>query len=295
MIPGANLIAYIPTLNQRHLEWFKQHRNSSLFLISQAEAEKLLPRLARNMAALPTTLVARIVSLERWVKEARIFFPGRENYYPNLSSPVWKSWILPDEDVSHIFAEKYLAPVGCDFKFEMIWARYDMIAVTRSQPVISDVEISSSELDLELMDKARKISGQSSDWWRQIGALAVSSNGRMLVATCNTHLPNEYETYIFGDSGLNREAGQEGKYTSIHAEEAVITHCARYGLALDGANFYVTTFPCEKCARQIVWAGVSKIFFRDGFSSLNAQDVLQVGGVKIIQVKSPISLIAFEF
>ncbi len=286
-MPKANLIAYIPTLNQRHLEWFKRHPDSALFLISQTEAEQLLPRLARNMAALPTELVARMVSSEGLVRQAQIFLAGRGNYDPDILSPVWKSWILPDEDVSHIFAREYLEPAGCDFNFEMIWARYDMVAVTRNQPVIPDVEISSSELDLELMNTALEISKRSPDWWRTIGALAVSQSGRVLVVACNTHMPNEYETYIFGDPGLNRDAGQEGKYCSIHAEEAVITHCARYGLALEGSDLYVTTFPCERCARQIVQAGVSKVFFRDGFSSLNAQDVLRVNGVKIIQVKAP--------
>ncbi len=286
-MPRANLIAYIPTLNQRHLDWFKRHPDSDLFLISQKEAEKLLPRLDRNMAALPTELVARMVSSEGWVRRAEIFLPGWDDSDPDLSSPIWKSWVLPDEDVCHIFAEKYLVPAGCSFTFEMIWARYDMVAVTRNQPVIPDVEISFSEFDLELMNRALQISKRGPDWWRTIGALAVLLDGRVSVATCNTHLPNEYETYIFGDPGINRDAGQEGKYTSIHAEEAVIAHCARYGLALEGAHFYVTTFPCEKCARQIVHAGVRKVYFKEGFSSLNAQDVLRANSVKIIQVKPP--------
>ncbi|MDP3763514.1 MAG: deaminase [bacterium] len=286
-MPGANLIAYIPTLNQRHLEWFKRYPDSDLFLISQGEAEQLLPRLARNMAALPTEVVARTISLEGWVRRAQIFLPGWEDSDPDLSSPTWKSWVLPDEDVSHMFAEKYLEPAGCSFSFEMIWARYDMIAVTRNQPVIPDVQISSAEFDQEFMRRAIEISEQSPDWWRTIGALAVSSSGQALAVACNTHMPNEYETYLFGDPGLNRDAGQEGKYTSIHAEEAVITHCARYGLALEGSHLYVNTFPCERCARQLVQAGVNKIFFRDGFSSLNAQDVFRVNSVKIIQVKSP--------
>lgn len=289
MSPRTNLIAYIPTLNQRHLAWFERHPDSDLFLISQAEAEKLLPRLARNMAALPTEIIARMVSLSEWVRCVRMYAPGVENHSPDLlSSSAPKSWILPDEDVSHLFAEKYLAPAGCHFSFEMIWARYDMIAVTRNQPVIPDVEISHSQFDQELMQRAMEISNKSPDWWRTIGALAVLWNGRVIPAVCNFHLPNEYETYIFGDPGLNRDAGEAGKYTSIHAEEAVIAHCARHlGLALDDAHLYVTTFPCERCARLIVRAGVRKLFFREGFSSLNAQDVLRAEGVKIIQIKTP--------
>ncbi|MBI4119177.1 MAG: hypothetical protein HY452_02860 [Parcubacteria group bacterium] len=283
----ADLIAYIPTLNQRHLNWFKKHSESNLFLISQAEAEELLPRLTRNMAALPTEIIARVISLERWVSRARIFCPGWLNNNPNLSFTRWQSWVLPDEDVSHLFVEKYLAPAGCSFTFEMIWARYDMTAVMRNSPVIPDVEVSSSEFHLGFINKALEISERSPDWWRRVGALAISRDGRVLVAACNTHMPNEYETYLFGDPSLNRAAGQEGKYTSIHAEEAVITRCAKYGFALDNSHLYVTTFPCERCARQLVQAGVREIFFKEGFSSLNAQEVLRANSVKIIQVKTP--------
>ena len=287
-MPRANLIAYVPTLNQRHLDWFKRHPDSDLFLISQKEAERFLPRLARNMAALPTEMVARMVSLSEWVRCVRIFAPGMENYNHAFPFQVSDEWVLPDEDVSHLFAEKYLVPAGCTFSFEMIWARWDMTAVTRNQPVIPDVEISFSEFDRELMKKAVEISNRSPDWWRTIGALAVLWNGQVIPAVCNFHMPNEYETYIFGDPGLNRDAGFVGKYTSMHAEEAVITHCSRHlGLALDGAHLYVTTFPCERCARQVAQVGVRKLFFKEGFSSLNAQDVLRAKGVKIIQVKTP--------
>jgi len=230
-------------------------------------------------------LVAWLICLQDCV---RIFVPGMENHNHAFLCPVSGEWILPDEDVSHLFAEKYLAPAGCTFSFEMIWARWDMTAVTRNQPVIPDVEISFSEFDRELMKKAVEISNRSPDWWRTIGALAVLWNGHILSAVCNRHMPNEYETYIFGDPGINRDAGMLGKYTSMHAEEAVVAYCARHiGLTLDGASLYVTTFPCERCARLIEQAGVRKLFFREGFSSLNAQDVLRAKGVKIIQVKTP--------
>ena len=278
-----NLIAYIPTLNQRHLDWLAKYKGSDLFLISQAEAEKLLPRLSRNMAALPTPMVARMIVAEKLVRSVDIFDPQWDE--PNLSSPVWKEWILPDEDVSHLLADKYLVPERCRFVFEMIWARYDMKVVLQEQPVISDIEISTNALDVEFMTKVVQVSQRSPDWWRTVGALAVGKNGETLAVAYNTHLPNEYETYLFGDPSLNRDAGQTGKSCALHAEAAVIALCARHGRALEGAEMYVSTFPCEGCAREIAFAGVSTVFFRDGFSSLNAQETFRAYGVRIVQVR----------
>ncbi len=270
----SNLIAYIPTLNQRHLDWFGRHPNSNLLLISQEEAEEFLPRLARNMAALPTEVVASMISS---LNVARVI---RKN------CSVWcGEFVLPDEDVSHLFADKYLYPADCKATFEMIWARYDMTAVIRDQPVIPDVEVSCSDFDARFMDRALRLSKKSPDWWRQIGAVAVSSDGEFVAAAHNTHMPNEYETYIFGDPGLNRDAGQPGKYTALHAEAAVVARCARFKeFSLSGASLYVTTFPCEGCAHLIVASGITKVFFREGFSSLNAQDTLRTHGVEIVQL-----------
>lgn len=279
-----NLIAYIPTLNRRHLDWFGRHPQANLHLISQDMAERLLPRLGRNMAALPTDLVKRTIVVEGLASRVRLFDP--EDDEPQLShrSGIWKKWILPDEDISHLVAEEYLEPAGCEVSYEMIWARWDMKAVERDQPVIPDVEISTDAFHIGVMGELQILSDRGPDWWRRIGAATLSSDGRVATAH-NTYLPNEYEVYIFGDPRINNEAGQVGKYASIHAEQAVISQCARYGLTLGGGVMYVTTFPCEICARMISFSGISTLYFLSGYSSLNAQEVLRAYGVRIIQVK----------
>lgn len=131
---------------------------------------------------------------------------------------------------------------------------------------------------------AMDITKNSPDWWRQIGAIAFSIDDNHLVSAFNTHMPNEYETYIFGDPRLNVDAGEVGAYTSLHAERGIITLCARYGLPLKDASVYVTTFPCEECARQLANCGVRRVYFKEGYSVLNAQEVLRSFGVEIIQV-----------
>ena len=274
----SNLIAYIPVLNQRHLDWFKKHPNSQLFLITQQMAEQLIPRLQRNMAAVPTEVMISMLQPLTLVNRVSEFAP--EHGDPNLA--ITRGWFLPDEDISRQVAEKYLLPAEAPFKFEMIWARWDMTAVHMSQPVIADVVVSDNYFDRLRMNLASLESGRSPDWWRQIGCFAVDGQGNPLAITCNTHLPNEYETYIFGDPRLNVDAGQKGKYTALHSEQAIVALCGK--AKLEGGSMYVTTFPCEECARWIAFSGVKKLFFRDGYSVLNAQDVLRSYGVQIVQV-----------
>jgi len=278
-----NLIAYIPTLNQRHLDWLSRHSDCTLLLISEKDAYELLPRLSRNMAAIPASMMVRLISSEGLVRRVGIFNPTLAIQKPHLS--LGTNWVLPDEDVSHLLAEKYLLPAECNVAYEMIWARWDMTAVKQNQPVMADVEISTDQFDVEFLRELKKFSEKGPDWWRRVAASAISQDGKVLVTAYNTHMSDEYETYIFGDPSINRDAGEKGKSCVIHAEQSVITLCAKHGLALDGAKLYVTTFPCEMCAREIAFSGVSTVYFSEGYSSLNAQEVLKSRGVKIVQVK----------
>lgn len=279
-----SLIGYIPTLNQRHLEWFKKYPKSSLFLISQENAQKILPRLARDLSAVPAELLARAINGLGLMRDASVFAPhfGSE---VDPRTPAWKNWILPDEDISHLLAEKYLVPAGCNVKYEMIWARWDMSAVISEQPVLPDMDISLEEFDREVLRDAGKLAQHSPDWWRQVGAVAFAMEGNRLAAAFNTHMPNEYETYIFGDPSTNRDAGKKGKSCALHAEAAVIAECARSGLRLCCGKIYVTTFPCEGCAAMIAATEISTVYFSEGYSSLNAQDIFRARGIKMVQVK----------
>ena len=147
-----------------------------------------------------------------------------------------------------------------------------------------DVEINTSQLANERIGIARTIAGKSPDWWRQVGA-ALFINDQCVSVGCNDHYPTEYETDIRGDPRMNFEAGQVGVYCSYHGEKTVISKCAKAGIATRGASIYVTVFPCEDCARAIVIAGIDYVFFEEGYSALDAQEVLRSAGVKIIQVK----------
>jgi tRNA(Arg) A34 adenosine deaminase TadA len=48
---------------------------------------------------------------------------------------------------------------------------------------------------------------------------------------------------------------------SIHAEMNAILNAARSGAVPIGCTLYCTTFPCHSCARHLVSAGVSRVYY----------------------------------
>ncbi len=48
---------------------------------------------------------------------------------------------------------------------------------------------------------------------------------------------------------------------ALHSEIAVIAQAARFGIPAKGATIIITRYPCEACARAIVRAGISKVYY----------------------------------
>lgn len=277
-----NLIAYMPVLNRQYLEWLGIHQPFVLHLISQETAESFLPRLGRNMVAVSAFNMARIISSLNDLR-GEVFILDDGSIVKGGSKIV-----MPDEDLSHLYAEANLIPFGCQVTFESIWARWDMTAVKRQESVIPDIEVSLSETDFLCMMEAKELGQKTPDWWRQIGAVAFRGYDRIACAYCR-HYPDEYETFIFSDPRINFDAGNLAGaevYLSLHAEKGIITACAREGVSLKGASVYVSTFPCGDCARMLADCQIKELYFQEGYSVLKGYETLKAAGVRVVKVNT---------
>ena len=94
-----------------------------------------------------------------------------------------------------------------------------------------------------------------------------------------------YTLETLGDPRSNFDAGQNiDLQKNIHAEVGVIAEAARRGIALKGADLFVTTFPCPVCAKSVAEAGIKRVYFKDGYSLLDAMDIFKTKGIEVIQV-----------
>jgi len=60
---------------------------------------------------------------------------------------------------------------------------------------------------------------------------------------------------------------------TIHAEMNAITDAARNGHSIRGAKLYCNTFPCHNCAKHIVAAGISSVFYLKPYPKSYASDL----------------------
>lgn len=81
------------------------------------------------------------------------------------------------------------------------------------------------------------------------------------------------------ESGMRHELCR-----GIHAEQNAIIQAAYHGVSVKGASLFCTNQPCSICAKMLVNAGISTIYYRSGYADALAREMLAEAGIPMIQV-----------
>lgn len=277
-MPSKNkiVVAYIPSWHMGY-EAFLKKRPHDLYLIGSTHLAAI-PRLDRDIRAVRAEDMAKIITSLKLVPSVKVLDEK------NISDLAGRSIIMPDEELCRQFAETNLS--GEAVEFIPVFLRWDRKVSITEEAIPSSRIISSSPADQKYMAIAAQEAELSPDWWRQVGALAVTNRGETLQAHNSPMPSHDYTLNTFGDPRSNFDAGEFIDISKcIHAEAKLIAEAARNGTSLDGAILYVTTYPCPPCAKSVATAGFKKVYYRDGYSLLDAEDILNACGIDIVLVK----------
>lgn len=273
------VLLYLPVIHAGYERFVREHADAAEILLLGSGFLRAHPGLAKDIRALPPARAAEYLRLVAGGAAVRVVEP--DGLAAALTGDVL---VLPDEEVTRDLAARHELGQGRALVFARTFLRWDRDWATARAPVSFDGETSVGDLPRELLARAVTLSERSSDWWRQVGAVAAAG-GRVLGCAWNRHQPTEYAPYLNGDP---RDAFGRGVRadlsTAFHAEAAVVAGAARDGVRLAGADLYTTTFPCPACARLVASAGFRRCFFAGGYSVLDGEEVLRAAGVRLIWV-----------
>lgn len=72
---------------------------------------------------------------------------------------------------------------------------------------------------------------------------------------------------------------------TIHAEMNAILQCAKFGVPTEGAEIYVTHFPCLQCTKALIQAGIKVVYYAEDYKNHPyALEILEQAGVKVEKV-----------
>ena len=273
------VLLYLPVVHAGHPPFFARHRDAAEILLLGAGFKDESRPLAKDIRALPPELAAQLLRVLVPDIPVRVIEPA--DLPATLTATVL---VLPDEDVTRALAAEHRLGEGRELVFDHTFLRWDREWSQAGRPAGFDAAVAPGELPQALLDRARELAGRSSDWWRQVGAIAWR-DAEVIGAAWNRHCPSEYAPYIDGDPRDSFSRGVRADLsTAIHAEASVIAQAARAGLPLRGADLYVTTFPCPACARLVAESGFRRCYFTGPYSVLEGDAVLRAAGVELIWV-----------
>jgi dCMP deaminase len=276
---------YMPVLHQGYRRFLEMYPQAQIVVVDEALAQKLQPSLKKDIRLLSAEDV--ILALQAWFPTREITILNENNFESLIMTWQGKSVSMPDEDVMKNLTEMLAKEVSAQFEveYDSIFLRWDNGQTLKKHVINDDHTVSRDELDQKLISQAKALENHSADWWRQIGAL-IAKDGKVLLTGYNHHVPHEQEPYFNGDPRANFHKGEYIELsTALHAEAGIIAEAARQGLSLTGCDLYTTTFPCPPCAKLVAYSGIKRVFYAEGYSMLDGEEVMKSQGVEIIRVE----------
>ena len=273
------VLLYLPVLHAGYEDFLSRHGDADEILLMGRGFQQAYPSLAKDIRALPPTRAADYLRLVVPRATIRVIEP------PDLPDVLTgDAIVMPDEEITRDLARQLDLGEGRAVAFDRTFLRWDREWAGAQAPVTFDGEISAAELPRELIGAAEAIAQRSSDWWRQVGAVAAR-DGQLIGCARNQHRPSEYAPYFNGDPRDGFARGVRADLsTAIHAEAALIARAARDGTSLAGADLYTTTFPCPACARLVAEAGFRRCYFAGQYAVLDGEQVLRAAGISLVWV-----------
>ncbi len=160
------VVAYVPVPHAGYIKFFRAHMGKVFYLVDDWFIRQFQPLVRHLPGVSPEEALRMIRSLG--IFSSTLFFSSTTVADVRKKSLI----IMPDEDVSHALAEKYLP--GVHVTFDGCWRlRWDWGSTQMKRRPEGECLISTDELNRELMRTAFSVANKSPDWWRQIGALLV--------------------------------------------------------------------------------------------------------------------------
>lgn len=72
----------------------------------------------------------------------------------------------------------------------------------------------------------------------------------------------------------------------LHAESNAIMKVAKSTMSCEGAELYTTTCPCFDCAKLIIQAGISKVYYSEEYRDMSGVELLQRANIIVEYVNT---------
>ncbi len=137
------------------------------------------------------------------------------------------------------------------------------------------------------MSITRLVASRSTCMRRKVGALLVKDH-RILSTGYNGAPAGMKHCYEVGclREKLGIPSGQRHELCrALHAEQNVIIQAAFHGIPVAGSHLYCTNHPCVICTKMLINAGITRIYYLEGYPDELSAQLLQEAEVELVKVE----------
>jgi dCMP deaminase len=269
------VFAYVPVLHSGYRRLFDRHIDADKFVLAGDVLKKELDYLRKDIRALPAEDIRDAVGA--WYVDTDVVVENDVSLPSILDAD---EIVAPYEDITRQLLDDFS---NKNIRYEKVFLRWHRDNVDEKQKINHET-VSAGTFEKEVFAEALREAESTSEWYRRIGAVVAKDN-KILLSARNRYGQSPHVVWSEGDP---RDTSNRGKdielSTSLHAERALVAEAARQGIALDGADMYVTTFPCPMCSKMIAASGFKRLYYLEGYVVLDGEDALSRGGVEIFKV-----------
>lgn len=137
--------------------------------------------------------------------------------------------------------------------------------------------------DSYFLEITKVVASRSTCLRRHVGAVIIKD--RRILATGYNGAPSGLAHCE--DVGCIREAkgvpsGQRHELCrALHAEQNAILQAALYGVSIQGATIYCTTYPCVLCAKMLINVGIREVVVSGPYPDELATSLLEEAGINV--------------
>ncbi len=137
------------------------------------------------------------------------------------------------------------------------------------------------------MDIAHLVAKRSTCRRRAVGALLVKD--KRILSTGYNGAPSGLKHCL--DIGCLREelniaSGERHELCrGIHAEQNAIIQAALHGVSIKGATLFCTNQPCLICAKMIINAGITEVYYHSGYADAMSIEMFKEANVELIKYR----------
>lgn len=127
------------------------------------------------------------------------------------------------------------------------------------------------------MGLAEHIATRSTCTRLHVGAVFIRDN-RILATGYNGSLPGRDHCTDVGCQLHNGSC-----IRTVHAETNAICQAAEHGVSLKDSWLYVTTLPCFSCYKQVLAAGVARVYYKDDYWAADMKQYHDIQGMSRLE------------